>query len=1088
MPEPVEEEYVPEPTEGEYVPEPVEEEYVPEPVEKEYVAEPVEEEYTPEPTEEEYVAEPVEEEYTPEPTEEEYVPELTEEENVSEPTEEEYVPEPVEEEFVSAQPDEATAAATTGEEPATVPEGEEPAAVPEGEEAETAGQEPASDAEDSVNIQNSDPKGVIDHHAETPTADNEEKSLAAACGEEAAVTDGEEKAASLAVATAAEGVMPPEILLKAKEANETREPEEDSADGENSLKNGNDDLKTEGNETILPRTGLTETDSSLPEEAVQVLSERNVAAEGIGLDGNGAAVSLGASGLPGNAMATLEEMFNEAMKNRAADARKVRLNLAIDTIYEGDATFSNDGYDVDDDFEVELAADDAGEDYLQSEGTTAVAGNITIKGINVRMLGIAMAAGKIVTVEDAKLEYYGTKQEDNLVVNVKGDKGKADIYTGAGDDNLQLSVEADSLNVDTGDGNDKVEVGFTGNTANINTGADNDTVSLTAVSGTVTVDTGVVESTADQMLQNIDGDDTVTATVADSSVTIRTGAGDDFVNTEINSVHYGYAGIETGDGEDSVKFAMASSAASSSIETGGGSDTVEAVLNSIGYGITVDTGTEDDSVTLTFNETVPIPILPWQTGQAAVNLGDGNDSVKVDLLYFSDSQSVQLDGGEGEDTLHLSGLLNPRIAEDERATGTETDLNLVGLLGDSVHITTNGFTAFSDDLENKRTVEITPEDGVVDYTADGSFTNFVVKGAADALKNVKIRPAEGSTLTFSQVLIDTPTEGDGENKLVVTEDATIDARGMKLVMNGENIEIKGKLMADSVILQSTNGGGRDETGEEIIFTILDEAIPADLLHLIENARIVISDTAAVLSSGDVIMLAQVEHGGETGNVALKNLSVVNVNVSRASIDIAGKICAGYDFDKESVNADKGSIIANAQVKTTMGMDENGKPVGTGLSLGVSVADVDASINIQESAELEAADDVTLSSRTEMNVASRADSGTAGAPFSAAINVLISDSHNMVNGKVTSQKGSVKITADGKMDGAALADKGRDDTSNSGVYTAVTVALQDVKAAAGSHGIVTAIQGDAQLQSNAAENISNQAISATKTASISDDSE
>ncbi|MBR3018099.1 MAG: hypothetical protein IKH57_13665 [Clostridia bacterium] len=142
-------------------------------------------------------------------------------------------------------------------------------------------------------------------------------------------------------------------------------------------------------EAVKGLTTCMETDGSLSEEAVEKavegLTGGDVAAERIDAETNEGAVSFDTgsfSGFLGDALVTLEKMFKDAMESRTDGANSVRINLEKDTAYEGDVTLSNVGYNVGNDFEVQLVAEDAGEDYLQSEGTTAVAGNITIKGIN----------------------------------------------------------------------------------------------------------------------------------------------------------------------------------------------------------------------------------------------------------------------------------------------------------------------------------------------------------------------------------------------------------------------------------------------------------------------------------------------------------------------------------------------------------------------------------------------------------------------------------------------------------------------------------------------------------------------------------
>ena len=889
------------------------------------------------------------------------------------------------------------------------------------------------------------------------------------------------------------------------------QPEDDKENVQISIQDVNGNPLTQDVEIVHVKTDLMEANGSLSEEAVEKavegLADGNVAAERIDAETTDGMVSFETdsfSGFVANALATLEKLFKNAMDSRKAGDKSVRINLEKDTTYDGDATFASVGYDVDDDFEVELVAEDAGEDYLQSAGTTIVAGNITIKGINVTMMGIAMVAGKSVTLDNARLSYYGTKENDDLVVNISGDKDKAEIHTGEGDDTVQVTAEAGSVSVDTGVGNDEVELVFSGDMATVETGADNDTVHLTAKDAdSVTVDTS-------------DGNDTVFATVQNSIVVINTGAGDDSMNASLEGSEAGSLTIETEAGSDAVMLSADAALGTTVVKTGDGSDTVDVDVETAGKGITINTDAGDDTVSLAHTGTNQTPA----NGPVEVTLGDGDDTALVDILIADGTKALNIDAGADEDVLHLSGYLNPDVDEEKRAIATETEtglkMELTGRHKNKLAITSNNFDFYSDELENKRTVTLTPAAGILNYSsANGSFTNFVIDAPANTLKNVTVTSADNASLVFSGVVINTPAEVDRENKVVINEGTVIDARGMKLTVEGKNIEINGTLKAATVSIQAKAGGKTENPGERIDLFILDQIESGDLFNVINNAKIVIGASGAVFSSGDVMMLAQVEQSGGIINVPIESLKAVNVKIGRASVDIAGQVYAGYtfaptnQFDMTGVS-ERGSVRVNAQVKTTLGLDKKGKAESAGLALAVTVVDADASVNVQKGAVVEADKSVTLGSKTEVNVATQANSGTAGTPFSAAVAVLVSDVHTDVNGTVTSRNGSVKITADGKLTADTLANKGSGDENISGGFTAVTVALQDVQAkvsgmvnaASGSSQAVGGFAaeeneeeiptgeavgastsealktGSVQVLANAAENVKNQAVSAS----------
>ena len=109
----------------------------------------------------------------------------------------------------------------------------------------------------------------------------------------------------------------------------------------------------------------------------------------------------------------------------------------------------------------------------------------------------------------------------------------------------------------------------------------------------------------------------------------------------------------------------------------------------------------------------------------------------------------------------------------------------------------------------------------------------------------------------------------------------------------------------------------------------------DLINVSDKATIIIGEKAAVYASGDVMLLARVEQTGGLISL-LPTMNLVDVKVASASVDIAGKVYAGYDFEKNRVGDGTGSVKADAQIKTTMGYDSDGT-MADGLPLAISVA-------------------------------------------------------------------------------------------------------------------------------------------------------
>ena len=166
---------------------------------------------------------------------------------------------------------------------------------------------------------------------------------------------------------------------------------------------------------------------------------------------------------------------------------------------------------------------------------------------------------------------------------------------------------------------------------------------------------------------------------------------------------------------------------------------------------------------------------------------------------------------------------------------------------------------------------------------------------------------------------------------------------------------------------------------------------------------------------------------------------------------------------------------SARVNVTAGFDAKGLPY-QGLPLAVTVVASGSGLDVRNGAELHAAGDVRLSSESAIKVSTRADSGLGGLPLAAAVSVLNSDVHTLVDGKI--QAGDkAELNARGDMDAATTAEKGSGQESISGGYFSVAVALQDVKAEAGKHAVITA-GGDVVIGSTAKQNIKTTATSGT----------
>ncbi len=727
------------------------------------------------------------------------------------------------------------------------------------------------------------------------------------------------------------------------------------------------------------------------EEPTEVVSE-TIEATGVGKD-DALEPLMAQESTKAAEVSDLQKKVNEKLGSLSTLNERITIILNKGTTYKGDLKLEKDSSKTyGESFGVDLVAEDSGDDNLQADGTSVIAGNITIKGINLAIRGANLKGA--VSVEDAKLDYSGTKGTDKLDVTV-GEGATATIDTGLGNDTVTASV--------TG-----------GGAADIRTGEGDDTVNLIDESlGKVSVDTGA-------------GDDTV-------SVDARYGSGE----------------------------------------------------------ITVSTGADDDSVSVSNggDRSTKNP-----TGTVDVDLGEGMNDAEVDLGVSDTVKRVKVKGGSGSDHLNITGTLNKDVKEEERATGTEAEMKLSGA-NNTLTVQTEGIENLTDALENKRTVKLNPTDtGVIDrYVAEHPFTNYIYNGPTSKLKKLVVTTKDGQKLALSGILLDAAYTHDDGNKIVINEGATVDAKGMKLILKGNDVEINGTLMAELINIEAADGTAytpsiserfnnfKENTSEWLSWDTVENAgsellqAGLDMINVSDEATITIGEKAIVYASGDVIALAHVEQSG--GMITLlSNMNVVNVKVGKASVNVAGKVYAGYDFSKEKVDSDRGSISMDARVSATTGYSSDGKAIGS-FPLGVTVIDADTKVEVQKGAVIEAARDVSIRSEGKIKVSNKAVSGYSNTPAAVAVSVLINDVRTTVNGTVHAYKGDAVIRAKGDIDADTSAGRGSSGDSISGGYVGVTVALQDVKAEVGQTGQVTADKGSVKVDSVANENVNTTATAA-----------
>ena len=266
----------------------------------------------------------------------------------------------------------------------------------------------------------------------------------------------------------------------------------------------------------------------------------------------------------------LQEMIQKAIDAvSGALEEKLTVILTRNTIYTGNVDITDNilaDRTVNSGFVLELAAEDAGADGMQADGSILFTGDMTIKNIPVIIKGMGLQGA--VTVQEAILNYYGTAADDDVNVTVTGDDASAEILTGDGADNISVeAVSGGSVNVHAGDGSDRVRAIVTKDgKAGIYTGAGADTITLQQGDGDVVLNAG-------------DDDDTIRVTDLGGTGTlmVKAGSGSDSVSIKgqedaSSSTKRDKIDIDLGAGMDEAEIDLSAAAAVKEIAIKGAGD------------------------------------------------------------------------------------------------------------------------------------------------------------------------------------------------------------------------------------------------------------------------------------------------------------------------------------------------------------------------------------------------------------------------------------------------------------------------------------------------------------------------------------
>ena len=769
----------------------------------------------------------------------------------------------------------------------------------------------------------------------------------------------------------------------------------------------------------------------------------------------------------------LQQMIDQRLNALSGELTgKVRIVLTKNNTYEGTVNISKGERAAADDFELELEAEDAGDDGMQADGSTSFIGQMLITGINVILKGLNLPG--LVNVINAKLDYYGTRADDGVNINVTGEDAEATIHSGEGADTVNTEVRRNGkLSVDTGAGTDTVSAKVTGGgSADIATGEGEDTVTLSLVGdgNQAQIYTGA-------------GADTVAATSdGTNSLTIQTGNGSDVIRAEV--LDGSHATIDSGEGDDRVEVTLNENS-HADIQTGRGDDTIGLRGISRGEGRTekasiasVNAGKGNDTVTVAGQgdeEAVR------DRGYIEIDLGDGMNETHVDLSIANIAKSVYVTGGADSDRLHVTGELDADKSEDDRIENSSTDSYRFWTTGNnSLRISTEDVEILTDNLANKRkeTIDLTGQAGEISsQDIQKSFTNYVITGYSGDITALNISKAEGADrdLIMTNVII----APDADNKNQVAEGKSITAEDLQLVLPGKTVQVNGTVKAGLVRIEAEDGTDRSnvvrlqdgegaESGQIPLIPIdLGGNWSLELLNITDTAKVTIGQNAKVYSEGDILITSAAEQKGGIINIGnLSTVNLVDLKVARATVDVEGKLYAGYNLETEEKDpAKRGSVHITTSAKTTTGFDKDGNPVN-GLPIAIALTNMDSVITIAPGAEIHATDSIRLVSNADLQLAARADS-YAGLPVAVAAVYATVDSRVEAEGTLEAGQ-DVNVAARGSTEVTTIADAG-DQNSISGGYVGLAVALQSVKAELGATAEATAGR-DVNVESFAREKV------------------
>lgn len=504
------------------------------------------------------------------------------------------------------------------------------------------------------------------------------------------------------------------------------------------------------------------------------------------------------------------------------------------------------------------------------------------------------------------------------------------------------------------------------------------------------------------------------------------------------------------------------------------------------------------------------------SGDTSVQIsgGGGDDTVTVDTsvaLSTGGNVSINADGGDGADRLHLTGTLKQGAAHsgtrfgsgDARADITLVTSALAGLIVKELSIDTTSIEAYTDALLGKSTVHLSGSQALGSVQ---SFTDYIIDNYSGGNLSVQVPDGEKPLLTSLILSGDEFTVG------------SVYAPAFNVVIEGKGITVTGTVTGRNISITASDSDIQFSLSSDFDSSLMpDFEFEFSLFDFVSDAYIIIEQNAGLVASETVTLLVTstqtqplvpdasqladmiaslTASSGDPDNpdsaadtallTKLQDLAInpnfINVKVGSATITIKGAVTA--------VQAIK--ALANTITKMEVSNEDLAKWC---IPLGISVAVAKAVVVLCGNAAVTSTQGgVALGAATDVTVSTKAATGAI--PIALAVSVVVADAHVTVQDNATiNAAGDVTLTASGTVNvettASVPAESGEEETtgtgtgtdpaadsaksaSKSGGFFAVSVVVQDVSASVMGSASITA--GSIRIDSTSKQTVTTTASS------------